>query len=994
MREKIFITFLFYIIISSSFAIVSVSNFFPFGTQYGDTELDRGDDTSSSSIHLSIVFPFFDKKQQNLWVNVNGAVSLAAPISTYTPVCEAVSASYSMIAPFWADIDTRYTGPVSGVFFRQDTTPNVMSKAKNEIVRAFGSKFQSINFNWAFVVTWYNVTAYGANNCKSESQMFRNTLQATLVSNGQNSFAIFYYNNIQWTAGTASGGDCTTGRGGHPAKAGFDAGDGKTFYVIEGSCTEDIININQRSNVNSPGTYVFRIDTSDIEEPGCDVSPGLPTFKSNPSHVNIYGHIPIEFTGPCIESNVSYAKCIFHDPIIKQNVEVMAQIFGKLRSTKIVCYTPFLLGIGRQNVDIIIKYNNGTEQAYNPYIYVVEPSQQSGRYLSVILPKDFKSNNSSSLVFSWNASYIGTASVAIISLFSVSTSNSSHFQRVQIISNVTNNGYYSLLSNKFSMPSYDRSSIYIFSIEPNVLSGISFQNGRTINDQPISLMFTSNPLQYTSWKRDIDIYEMTIRQINPENVENDACTAWVQESPPALDVSGCPSFEHLVISDPNYELDPFSYLYRYNGSIKKEDICYRENSGTVHCCYRENILLPETGCGVAMRYGRDQYIRGILQDGVPYVHCCWRATLNNCNGFYLRRPCGSPQKYIPKAVAAAIGDPHITTFDNIDYTFNGYGEYWFIYDQKVPFGVQARMEPYSVGGVQKSATIFTAFAFHAANASSIQVQKNAAHQGELQVIADGELVDVDNAVLRSMFYKDVHVSIDDNKARASVNYFKHGIGFIIRLKSSTLSFLARIDSKYKEKTSGLLGIFDDNKMNDLSGRNGNITAPDSSLSLIHYNFGETWRVTESESYFIYEGSSYSDFNKPAYVPFLEDMNQVTAPPDVSQICDNNFGCLFDYQITNSKSFATETKNDYDELQKTLKELQNRTITCPFPVFPTNGNWYCASLLPGSVLQYYCASQYYLTGDEALFCKSNGEWAINNFGKTPPNGTPTCTLRTV
>ena len=44
-----------------------------------------------------------------------------------------------------------------------------------------------------------------------------NTFQAILVTNGRHSFAIFNYNLIMWTTGTASGGS-EDGLGGTPAQ--------------------------------------------------------------------------------------------------------------------------------------------------------------------------------------------------------------------------------------------------------------------------------------------------------------------------------------------------------------------------------------------------------------------------------------------------------------------------------------------------------------------------------------------------------------------------------------------------------------------------------------------------------------------------------------------------------------------------------------------------------------------------------------------------------
>ena len=76
-----------------------------------------------------------------------------------------------------------------------------------------------------------------------------NTFQCVLATDGRSSFAIFHYvrGGIQWTTGDASGG--TNGLGGTPAQVGFNAGDNIRFASVPGSRTDDIINIDERSNV-------------------------------------------------------------------------------------------------------------------------------------------------------------------------------------------------------------------------------------------------------------------------------------------------------------------------------------------------------------------------------------------------------------------------------------------------------------------------------------------------------------------------------------------------------------------------------------------------------------------------------------------------------------------------------------------------------------------------------------------------------------------------
>ena len=55
--------------------------------------------------------------------------------------------------------------------------------------------------------------------------------------------------------------------GGLPAQVGFDAGDQENSRVVEGSFTNDIVNVDERSNVGIPGSFVFQVNREFIRVP-------------------------------------------------------------------------------------------------------------------------------------------------------------------------------------------------------------------------------------------------------------------------------------------------------------------------------------------------------------------------------------------------------------------------------------------------------------------------------------------------------------------------------------------------------------------------------------------------------------------------------------------------------------------------------------------------------------------------------------------------------
>lgn len=84
-------------------------------------------------------------------------------------------------------------------------------------------------------------------------------------------------------------------------------------------------------------------------------------------------------------------------------------------------------------------------------------------------------------------------------------------------------------------------------------------------------------------------------------------------------------------------------------------------------------------------------------DTIPMYFCClWQEEQSvGCETFrFERRPSQDCVAYQAPAVAAVFGDPHIVTFDDLAYTFNGKGEFVLVRvdTQKDKLDVQGRFE--------------------------------------------------------------------------------------------------------------------------------------------------------------------------------------------------------------------------------------------------------------------------------------------------------------
>lgn len=175
---------------------------------FDTSTLAPNDDGSTGAVDIGFNVNFFGVNASQLFVNNNGNVTLDSALSTFTPF-DLTSTGRQIIAPFFADVDTGDAG--SPVTYGQGT----------------------VGANNAFGVNWVDVDYFNS----SVAHTNRNSFQLVLIDQGGGDFIIeFNYDQIQWEAGAASGGDAN-GLGGSSARAGFSNGTGApgTFFELPGS---------------------------------------------------------------------------------------------------------------------------------------------------------------------------------------------------------------------------------------------------------------------------------------------------------------------------------------------------------------------------------------------------------------------------------------------------------------------------------------------------------------------------------------------------------------------------------------------------------------------------------------------------------------------------------------------------------------------------------------------------------------------------------------
>jgi len=222
--------------------------------------LGANDDGSTDEVALPFTLNFFGASYSSLWVNNNGNVTFDGSLGTFTPF-EITAETPPIIAPFFADVDTRAEG--SGLVSYGTTT------------------YQG---HVAFCVDWLNVGYFSEHADKLDD------FQLLLVDRadaGEGDFDIvFNYGRLRWETGDASGG--SDGFGGVSAGAGFSNGDGTPdhFFQLPGSLQNGALlddNLDTglvHSHVGSDilGRYVFHVTGSPTDSGGGDHFRPWPTL--------------------------------------------------------------------------------------------------------------------------------------------------------------------------------------------------------------------------------------------------------------------------------------------------------------------------------------------------------------------------------------------------------------------------------------------------------------------------------------------------------------------------------------------------------------------------------------------------------------------------------------------------------------------------------------------------------------------------------------------
>uniref|UniRef100_A0A8D3DW80 Nidogen 1 n=1 Tax=Scophthalmus maximus TaxID=52904 RepID=A0A8D3DW80_SCOMX len=209
---------------------------------------------SWSSLSLTLIYRLFQ-------INTNGFVS------SFNPPAESehlgkMPANFTMMAALLGDLDN--SDGQGNVFYRRDSSPDVLSRAHEHIKQAFPRDY-NVEPSSVLVITWVNMAARGTPGQGDGLDAKRNTFQLVLASMKSSSCAILLYptSGLQFHS-TSVGGESKL------LEAGFNEGMvarwyGTTHGIYFRTTTDEeasIRDLTEKTNSGRKGVWVYEIGPS------------------------------------------------------------------------------------------------------------------------------------------------------------------------------------------------------------------------------------------------------------------------------------------------------------------------------------------------------------------------------------------------------------------------------------------------------------------------------------------------------------------------------------------------------------------------------------------------------------------------------------------------------------------------------------------------------------------------------------------------------------
>ncbi|XP_022920575.2 protein mesh isoform X1 [Onthophagus taurus] len=1014
--------------------------FFDMGGSDNEGDFQRAIQSSTQTIHKNLNFqlPFFGFRFNYTRVSMNGYLEFSDPPENYggypltfpvkdwprvnDPSFIGIFFSKCRIGSIRAeDIDQRRPG----VYYRMERdlqfrTDQFGVEAYERVkwdVREGMIGADNFDPKHMVIVTWKNVTFAGG---ISQSLFHTNTFQVVLATDEVVTYAIFNYLDIQWSAHTEAGGDTLKGEGGIPAFVGFNAGNGSRAYEYQPYSQASVIrDLTGRGWTNGfPGRHVFRIDEN-ILTGNCNKDidgANLPLIFA-PESGNMLGGTVVNITGPCFRPR-DKIRCKF---------DIADEVFGIVVDTnRAICVQPRLTVQGYVRFEIAI--NNEVFKWKGKY-YVEPPGQATEKIF--FDDNSIHQRNPTEIRLKWvkqNLTINDNAPISISLWGYRETSIRPEFLYIDLIAEgITNVGEYTITPATFRNRENRIVSDMKFGFLQINLTNPIFINGT--NGYSVTPMIWSRPIPLGwyfnfQWERDYG-----------SNWPLALCNEWLRTDRFLKSfthkLNQCPCTLQHALNDkgrflPDFDCDRDSNpLCMYNRGAMH---CVRTGAPTLdgseqQCCYDKMNFLMLSYDQQWGSFPRRSHNLGFLpwteptkvpslsqwfHDMVPrYLCCMWQSEQAvGCETLrFERRPSQDCVSYQAPSIAGVFGDPHIITFDNLAYTFNGMGEFVLVRvntpDHQLD--VQGRFEqmPMNLYGEVRATELTSVVA--RVNNTVVEVRRRpeyARWRYRLDVIVDNRRVYFDRPALKFQHFPDVTVYTPTYILNQSevIMMFDSGVGVEVLENRGFLTARVYLPWTFINQTRGLFGNWSFDVEDDFALPDGTLVPIHTNLNefqRIYTDFGMHWMLEDNHQegigaalFYREFGRLASSFNNRSFIPeFRTDLNQLIPPnrslhrEEAWQFCHENYHCQYDFAMTLDRHLAHFSLNYFNTIINMRKQNSIRTISCGILPTPRFGRKSTFFFIPGTTVQFECDQNFVLVGDPRRECLAHGQWDTPIHGYT-------------
>ncbi|XP_058035289.1 sushi domain-containing protein 2 isoform X2 [Ahaetulla prasina] len=447
----------------------------------------------------------------------------------------------------------------------------------------------------------------------------------------------------------------------------------------------------------------------------------------------------------------------------------------------------------------------------------------------------------------------------------------------------------------------------------------------------------------------------------------------------------------------------------YGCDIEKGSVC-TYHPGAVHCvrsvqaspqysagqqcCYSDSGAQVLTGDSMggstpdrghdwgAPPYRKPPRIPGFshwLFDVLSFYYCClWS---DHCPVYFKHRPSSGCQRYRPPQAASAFGDPHFITFDGLNFTFKGLGEYLLLGSKWTSLSIQGRTHRAQLlnreSGAEANVTGLSAIAMREKNSDVIEVRIRE-NSPELEVLLNQKALNFSEQTWMDLKGLFLYSSPGQNvtvmfSSGAGVEVSGHG--------GKVLSLTVLLPDTFQNRTEGLFGLMNGRAQDDLTLPNGTALDVASSGPQEHFAFGADWAIRNETSLFTYDTQSlldnfvYGPKHHSSFVPLFsppQDANE-TLMQQVASVCQADPFCRFDILTTGDVAMGNITRLSHQRFRKLQKSLKP-VVSCGWLAPPSNGEKEGTKYLAGSLLHFRCHPGYSLVGSVTRRCQEDGTWS--------------------